>query len=46
VLKQGFRDGPAGLAIAGFAAYYVFLREMKVWERTCRKPEGRKQKVR
>jgi (heptosyl)LPS beta-1,4-glucosyltransferase len=30
VLKQGFRDGTAGLAIAGFAAYYVFLREMKM----------------
>jgi glycosyltransferase involved in cell wall biosynthesis len=33
LLKQGFRDGTAGLAIAGFAAYYVFLREMKLWER-------------
>lgn len=30
LLKQGFRDGAAGLAIAGFAAYYVFLREMKL----------------
>jgi glycosyltransferase involved in cell wall biosynthesis len=34
VLKQGFRDGAAGLAIAGFAAYYVFLRQVKLWERT------------
>ena len=33
-LRQGFRDGTAGLAIAGFAAYYVFLRQMKLWERT------------
>jgi len=32
VVKQGFRDGAAGLAIAGFAAYYVFLRQMKLWE--------------
>lgn len=30
LLKQGFRDGAAGLAISGFAAYYVFLREMKL----------------
>lgn len=30
LLKQGFRDGTAGLAISGFAAYYVFLREMKL----------------
>lgn len=34
VLKQGFRDGAAGLAIAGFAAYYVFLRQMKLWQAT------------
>jgi glycosyltransferase involved in cell wall biosynthesis len=33
LLRQGFRDGAAGLAIAGFAAYYVFLRQMKLWER-------------
>jgi glycosyltransferase involved in cell wall biosynthesis len=32
VLRQGFRDGAPGLAIAGFAAYYVFLRQMKLWE--------------
>jgi glycosyltransferase involved in cell wall biosynthesis len=32
VLRQGFRDGRAGLAIAGFAAYYVWLREMKLGE--------------
>lgn len=34
LLKQGFRDGAAGLAIAGFAAYYVFLRQVKLWERS------------
>lgn len=34
LLKQGFRDGAAGLAISGFAAYYVFLRQMKLWERS------------
>jgi glycosyltransferase involved in cell wall biosynthesis len=33
LLRQGFRDGPPGLAIAGFAAYYVFLRQMKLWEK-------------
>ncbi len=32
LFKQGFRDGSAGLAIAGFAAYYVFLRQMKLWQ--------------
>ena len=37
LLRQGFRDGAAGLAIAGFAAYYVFLRQMKLWERTGRR---------
>ncbi len=43
VLKQGFRDGSAGLAIAGFAAYYVFLREIKLWEagRTLRSAQSR-----
>lgn len=32
LVRQGFRDGGAGVAIAGFAAYYVFLRQMKLWE--------------
>jgi glycosyltransferase involved in cell wall biosynthesis len=36
LLRQGFRDGAAGLAIAGFAAYYVFLRQMKLWEKQSR----------
>jgi glycosyltransferase involved in cell wall biosynthesis len=39
LLRQGFRDGAAGLAIAGFAAYYVFLRQMKLWERGARNDE-------
>jgi glycosyltransferase involved in cell wall biosynthesis len=33
VLKQGFRDGVAGLVIAAFAAYYVFLKSAKLWEK-------------
>jgi glycosyltransferase involved in cell wall biosynthesis len=41
LLKQGIRDGTAGLAIAGFAAYYVFLRQMKLWERVARPSEER-----
>lgn len=32
LLKQGFRDGFPGLCIAGFAAYYVFLKHAKLWE--------------
>jgi glycosyltransferase involved in cell wall biosynthesis len=31
-LKLGFMDGMAGLAIARFAAHYVFLRNLKLWE--------------
>jgi glycosyltransferase involved in cell wall biosynthesis len=34
VLRQGFRDGIPGLVISGFAAYYVFLKYAKLWERT------------
>jgi glycosyltransferase involved in cell wall biosynthesis len=30
--KLGFLDGTAGLAIAYFAAYYVFLKKLKLWE--------------
>jgi hypothetical protein len=33
VFKQGFRDGMPGLIIAVFAAYSVFLKYAKVWER-------------
>ena len=33
ILKQGFRDGIAGLIIAMFTAYSVFLKYAKVWEK-------------
>jgi glycosyltransferase involved in cell wall biosynthesis len=33
LLKQGFRDGIAGVVIASFAAYYVFLKQAKLWEK-------------
>jgi glycosyltransferase involved in cell wall biosynthesis len=33
IVKQGFRDGVPGLIIAMFAAYSVFLKYAKVWER-------------
>lgn len=32
ILKQGFRDGAAGMVIAGFTAYGVFLKYAKLWE--------------
>jgi glycosyltransferase involved in cell wall biosynthesis len=32
-LKCGFLDGPQGLLIAGFAAYYNFLKYAKLWEK-------------
>ncbi len=32
ILKQGFRDGTAGMIIACFSAYGVFLRYSKIWE--------------
>ena len=32
VFKLGFLDGPQGLVIARFAAHYVFLRNLKLWE--------------
>lgn len=32
VLRLGFLDGMAGLAIAGGTAYYKFVREIKLWE--------------
>jgi len=31
-LKLGFLDGVPGLAIASFAAHYVFLKKLKIWE--------------
>jgi len=33
ILKQGFRDGIPGLVISYFAAYYVFLKYAKLWEK-------------
>jgi len=32
IFKLGFLDGIPGLAIASFAAYYVFLKNLKLWE--------------
>lgn len=32
LLKRGFLDGAAGFLIAVLAAYYVFLRHLKLWE--------------
>jgi glycosyltransferase involved in cell wall biosynthesis len=32
-VKRGFLDGPQGLLIAGFAAYYNFLKYAKLWEK-------------
>jgi glycosyltransferase involved in cell wall biosynthesis len=31
-LKRGFREGTAGLIIAGLGAFYVFLKYAKLWE--------------
>jgi glycosyltransferase involved in cell wall biosynthesis len=33
VLKGGFRDGLAGLAIASFAAHHAFLKHLMLWEK-------------
>jgi glycosyltransferase involved in cell wall biosynthesis len=35
VLKQGFREGVAGLVIAALGAFYVFLKYAKLWEMGC-----------
>jgi (heptosyl)LPS beta-1,4-glucosyltransferase len=32
ILKGGFRDGLAGLAIARFAAHHAFLKHLMLWE--------------
>ena len=32
VFRLGFLDGAPGLAIAYFAAHYVFLKKIKIWE--------------
>jgi glycosyltransferase involved in cell wall biosynthesis len=41
LLKGGFRDGLAGLSIAGFAAHHAFLKHLMLWEK--QKAEGRRQ---
>lgn len=33
ILKGGFRDGLAGLAIARFAAHHAFLKHLMLWEK-------------
>ena len=33
ILKGGFRDGTAGLSIAGFAAHHAFLKHLMLWEK-------------
>jgi glycosyltransferase involved in cell wall biosynthesis len=33
VLKGGFRDGVAGISIAGFAAHHAFLKHLMLWEK-------------
>ncbi len=37
ILKGGFRDGLAGLAIARFAAHHAFLKHLMLWEMQERK---------
>jgi hypothetical protein len=32
ILKGGFRDGVAGLSIAGFAAHHAFLKHLLLYE--------------
>jgi glycosyltransferase involved in cell wall biosynthesis len=39
LLKGGFRDGLAGLAIASFAAHHDFLKHLLLWEMQNRKME-------
>jgi glycosyltransferase involved in cell wall biosynthesis len=34
VLRRGFLDGRRGLVLAGFGAFYVFLKYAKLWELT------------
>lgn len=33
IIRRGFLDGVPGLAIASFAAHYVFLKGVKLWEK-------------
>ena len=39
LLKLGFLDGAAGLAIARFAAHYDFLKKLKLWEKRVKRDE-------
>ena len=40
VLKQGFRDGRYGLALATLYAYYTFLKYAKLWEIRLQQPQS------
>jgi (heptosyl)LPS beta-1,4-glucosyltransferase len=44
ILKRGFLDGIPGLAIACFAAHYVFLKNLKLWELTTKTGEAPREK--
>ncbi len=33
-MRKGYRDGMLGLAVCGFTAFYVFLKLVKIWERS------------
>jgi glycosyltransferase involved in cell wall biosynthesis len=41
LLKGGFRDGLAGLAIASFAAHHAFLKHLMLWEMLQKKEDSR-----
>ena len=40
LLKGGFRDGLAGISIAGFAAHHAFLKNLMLWEKQKKSPES------
>lgn len=40
LLKGGFRDGLAGITIAGFAAHHAFLKHLMLWEKQKAKQSG------
>ena len=40
IFKLGFLDGIQGVAIAFFAAHYVFLKNLKLWEKRRREADG------
>jgi hypothetical protein len=40
LVQRGFRDGLPGLIVAANAAWYVFLREAKLWELYRRKGQS------